>query len=782
MTAVAAPPAARTADGHRDPQDWRSPVLAVLTWMGAWAGTSGAGWLLAGCLVAGLAVAGLGWRLRRWLVAAAAAVLVVAAGIGGLRVWVAGLGPVPEWARQEAVVVVEARVGSGQTSDAGRGGPVWSAYATLVGVEGRGEAWVSGATLRLIASGELAGAWAAVPTGATVRAAVRLSPAAVDEPVAALARARGSPDLVAAPSALDLAVSAVRNGLRESVSGLPAGPRALVPALVVGDTGLMTADLQADFRTTGLLHLAAVSGANLTLLLAAMLWVAARWGVTGWWRRGVAVVGVVAFVLLCRAEPSVLRAAAMGVVGLAALGWGGARQGLRYLSWAVMGLLLVDPWLCRSVGFVLSVCASGGIILWADRWAGLLAWAPRWLAEGVTVPIAAQLATQPVVTAISGQVSLVGVVANVLAAPLVGPATVLGFVAAGLSVVSLPVAGVAGWLAGGFAQALCWVAAACAALPGAAMVWPAGPVALLVLTACCLAVLLGLPHLLRRRWLVVAMVVAMVVVLARPVSSPGWPPEGWQVVSCDVGQGDATVIAAGQGRAIVVDAGPEPKLVDRCLDQLGVTEVAWLVLTHLHADHVGGTAGVASGRRVDNLLFSGVTAPESGWRLVQSALPGVPRTVATPGMVVVAGTVQLVVLAVRPFTATTDGDTGDNADVNDSSIVMRVTSGRLRIVLSGDVEEAGQDNAVNTSPDLSADVLLVPHHGSAHQSPAFLDAVHESVALVSVGLDNDYGHPAARTITTVEGTGARVYRTDRNGSIAVVRQDGQLVVTTERGG
>ncbi len=751
-------------------------------WLGAWAGTSGDGWLLDGCLVPGLVVAGLGWRYRRWLVTAAAVVLLVALGFGALRVWVAGLGPVPEWARQGAVVVVEARVGSGHTSSAGRGGPIWTAYATLTGVEGRGEAWASGATVRLSASGALCADWAAVPTGTTVRAAVRLGPAGVDEPVVAWARARASPEVVAAPSPLEAAVTAVRQGLRHSVAGLPAGPRALVPALVVGDTELMTADLQADFRTTGLLHLAAVSGANLTLLLAAMLWVAARLGVSGWWRRGVAVVGVVVFVLLCRAEPSVLRAAAMGVVGLAALGWGGARQGLRYLSWAVMVLLLVAPWLCRSVGFVLSVCASGGIILWAGRWAGLLAWAPRWLAEAVTVPIAAQLATQPVVTAISGQVSLVGVVANVLAAPLVGPGTVLGFVAAGLSVVSAPLAGGVGWLAGGFAQALCWVAAACAALPGAAMVWPAGPVALAVLTACCLAVLLGLPQLFLRPWLAVALVVAMVVVVLRPVTSPGWPPDGWQVVSCDVGQGDATVVAAGNGRAIVVDAGPEPGPVDRCLDQLGVVEVSWLVLTHLHADHVGGTAGVASGRRVDNLLYSGVTEPASGWTLVQSALPGVPRTAAVPGMVVAAGPVRLAVLALRPFTATTEGDTGDNSDVNDSSLVMRVTSGGLRIVLSGDVEEAGQDNAVNSVPDLSAEVLLVPHHGSAHQSQGFLGAVHESVALVSVGADNDYGHPAARTILAVEGTGARVYRTDQDGSIAVARQDGQLVVTTEHGG
>ena len=776
-------PAQPQADGDR--RDWRPPVLAAAMWLGAWAGTSGNGWLLACCLVSGAAAGWLGWWRGRWLVVAAGLVLVAAVGIGLLRVWFVGVGPVPAWAREGAVVVVEVRLGGGHTSDASRGGPVWTTSATLVRVEGRGEAWTSGTTVRLSASGELARAWEAVATGSTVRTAVRLSPATADEPVAAWAHARASPQLIAAPPPGDAAVSAVRQGLRAAVAGLPPGPRALVPALVVGDTELMTADLQADFRTTGLIHLAAVSGANLTLLLAAMLWVAARLGVTGWWRRGVAAVGVVAFVLLCRAEPSVLRAAAMGVVGLAALGWGGGRQGLRYLSWAVVGLLLLDPWLGRSVGFVLSVCASGGIILWADRWASLLDWAPRWLAEAVTVPIAAQLATQPVVTAISGQVSLVGVVANLVAAPLVGPGTVLGFLAAGLSVAWLPLASVVGWAAGGFAQALCWIASAGASLPGAAMAWPAGPAALGVLTACCGAALVGLPQLLRRPWLVAAVLAAMVAVLLRPVSAPGWPPDGWQVVSCDVGQGDATVAAAGDGRAIVVDTGPDPESVDRCLDELGVTEVAWLVLTHLHSDHVGGIAGVVSGRRVDNLLFSGITEPDPGWRLVQAALPAVPRTVAVPGVVVAAGPVRLAVLAVRPSRATTPGDTADTADnseANDSSIVVRVTSGELRVVLAGDVEEAGQENAVSAAPDLSAEVLLVPHHGSAHQSEGFLAAVHESVALVSVGANNDYGHPAARTIASVQGLGARVYRTDQSGSIAVTRRGGELLVTTERTG
>jgi competence protein ComEC len=761
--------------------DWRSPALAAGMWAGAWAGTSGSSWVLGCAAGAALVLAGLAWWRGRWLVAALAVAVAAAAGVGGGRAWFADVGPVAEWARQGAVVTIEARVGGGRTSEVGPGGPMWFADATLVAAEGRGEAWTSGAVVRLSASGALTSAWAAVPAGATVRAVVRLSPAAADEAVSAWARARAAPEVVSPPRPLDAAVSSVRAGLRQAVAGLPPAPRALVPALVVGDTDLMPADLQADFRTTGLTHLTAVSGANLTLLLAALLWVAARLGVVGWWRRGVAVVGVVAFVLLCRAEPSVLRAAAMGVVGLAALGWGGARQGFRYLSWAVVGLLLADPWLCRSIGFVLSVCASAGILLWASRWAGQLAWLPPWLAEAITVPVAAQLATQPVVTAISGQVSVVGVVANLCAAPLVGPGTVLGFLAAALSVVSPPAATVVGWLAGGFAQGLVWIAQVGSSTPGAAMSWPAGPVALGVLALACVVALAGLPLLWRRPWLVGLVVAGMVLVLVRPVPVPGWPPERWQVISCDVGQGDATVIAAGPGQAIVVDTGPEPALVDRCLDQLGVTEVPWLVLTHLHADHVGGVAGVASGRRVDHLLYSGITVPASGWRLVEDALPDVPRTVAVPGMVVAAGGVQVSVLALRAL-VDVNAVGEDSADQNDSSIVMRITAGGLRVILAGDVEEAGQGNAAAATPDLSAEVLLVPHHGSAHQLPAFLDAVDETVALVSVGKDNDYGHPAARTVATVGATGARIYRTDQHGSIAVARDAASLTVTTQRTG
>jgi ComEC/Rec2-related protein len=189
-----------------------------------------------------------------------------------------------------------------------------------------------------------------------------------------------------------------------------------------------------DFVSTGLTHLTAVSGANLTLLLAFLLTMA-RWaGVRGWWLRVVGLAGVIIFIALCRTEPSVLRAAAMGLVALAALGSGSRTAGVRNLAVATMILLLVDPFLSRSIGFALSVLACAGIVWWSRRWTMIInQWLPHIIAESIAVPLAAQLATTPLVAAISGRVSISGLAANALAGPFVGPATVLGFAAAGVS-------------------------------------------------------------------------------------------------------------------------------------------------------------------------------------------------------------------------------------------------------------------------------------------------------------------------------------------------------------
>ncbi|WP_345714298.1 ComEC/Rec2 family competence protein, partial [Kineococcus glutinatus] len=224
----------------------------------------------------------------------------------------------------------------------------------------------------------------------------------------------------------------VLTALREVVAQRPADQRGLLPALVVGDTSAMPAALEADMRATGLAHLTAVSGSNTTLVCGAALMLARGIGLGRRTRLLLAGAVLAGFVVLARPEPSVLRAAAMGAVGLLGLLGGRPGRGLPPLLAAVVALLVVDPWLGRQYGFALSVLATGGLLVLAAPWARWLRarGVPGWLAAAVAVPAAAQAVCGPVAAMLQPGVNLLAVAVNVVVAPAVAPATVLGLLAA----------------------------------------------------------------------------------------------------------------------------------------------------------------------------------------------------------------------------------------------------------------------------------------------------------------------------------------------------------------
>ncbi|TXL61849.1 DNA internalization-related competence protein ComEC/Rec2 [Aeromicrobium terrae] len=556
----------------------------------------------------------------------------------------------------------------------------------------------------------------------------------------------------------------VRTGVRHAVAHTGRDPAALVPALVDGDDAAVSDRMREDFRRSGLTHLMAVSGTNLTIVLAVVLVLARSAGVR---RAGLIVLGglaVVAFVLLARPDPSVVRAAGMGVVGLAALGLG-SRGGLRALAVAIIALLVVDPTLSRSVGFVLSVCATAGILVGTRPLAGRLGrWMPRWCALAVAVPIAAQLACTPALAAISGQVSLVAVPANVLAGPLVAPATVAGLAGGLLDVVSPPLARVPGTVAGWCAAAIVAIAHHAAALAGASIAWR-GPWWLLLLVVPVVFVLVW--RLSARPAVVLGLMLGLAVGMWRP-PQVGWPPEGWLMVACDVGQGDATVIDAGGGAALVVDAGPDPAPVDRCLDRLHVKRIPVAVVTHAHADHAGGWSGLVDDRPVGRVLVGPSGGPR-GWHGVVSAV--------STGDGFAVGRLDVEVL--WPPAGAAPPDRSDGSAMNDASVVLRVTVGATRLLLSGDLEPDAQDELLRLHPDVAADVMKMPHHGSSRQSDGFFDAVGARIATISAGEGNDYGHPAAAALHLLREHGVAWWRTDTDGDVAIVRRAGHLRVVTQ---
>ncbi|MEU2558586.1 ComEC/Rec2 family competence protein [Streptomyces longispororuber] len=605
--------------------------------------------------------------------------------------------------------------------------------------------------------------------------------------IAAVLRVRGdrAPRVIGEPSAAQRFAGELRGGLREATEGLSPDARALVPGLVIGDTSRVEPELEQAFRATDLTHLLAVSGANLTIVLALLIGppgtahraerrgLAPRLGIP---LRTTAVLGgalTLGFVIVCRPEPSVVRAAACGLVVLLAIATGRRRSLIPALATVVLVLVLYDPWLSRSYGFLLSVLATGALLTLAPRWSAALRrrGVPGRLAEALAAAAAAQAVCAPVVAVLAARVSLVAVPCNLLAEFAVAPATVLGFAALALAPVAMPVAKACAWGAGWPAEWIAGIARTGAALPGSGVDWPGSWSGALLLAVVTVVVVLVGRRLIRHPWWCAACALLLCVVIVQPPPVTrviaGWPPPGWRLVMCDVGQGDALVLAAGSGAGVVVDAGPDPLLVDRCLRSLGVTRVPLVLLTHFHADHVAGLPGVLRGRSVGVVQTTGLGEPPGQVAFVraQAAAHGVPLTRAVAGERRRTGALDWQVLWPPPEPAP------DPEGPNDASVTLLVRVEGLTLLLLGDLEPPAQRDLLRTPAGAAlgrVDVLKVAHHGSAYQDPALLRRAGPRLALISCGADNSYGHPSPRTVGALRAVGARVLRTDTDGAIAVV--------------
>lgn len=751
--------------------------------------------------------AGRVWRPGARATAAAAALLCAAAGAAtaGLHAADVRSGPVPGLARDHTRVEAEVTVTSDprQTRPQVRGDHS-TPVSLLLDAEIDRLTAPGGAVTRLrtpvlvmVAPGDAAAQWRLLLPSTKIRLSGRLAPPRHEgERLAAVlgTDADDAPRIIGRPTHLQRTAGELRAGLRKATDGLEPDARALLPGLVVGDTSRVPPELHDAFKATDLTHLLAVSGANLSILLFLLIGppgtalrserggLAPRLGIS---LRMTALTGggvALAFVLVCRPEPSVLRAAACGLITLLAIGTGRRRSLLPALAAAVLLLVLYNPWLARSYGFLLSVLATGALLTLAPRWSSALQRhrVPPRLAEALAAAGAAQAVCAPVVVVLASRVSLVAIPCNLLAEFAVAPATVLGFAALAVAPVAMPVAELLAWAAGWPVGWIASVARHGAGLSGAEADWPGGWPGAALLAGLTVVVVLSARRLARHPWVCSAAGLLLVLAVLRPVPltriMTGWPPPGWAFAMCDVGQGDAMVLAAGEGTGVVVDTGPDPRLVDRCLRDLGITRVPLLVLTHFHADHVRGLPGALRGRQVGAIQTTSLGEPAEQASFVRrtAAAAHIPVVPALPGERRRIGPLDWRVLW-PPADPRGTAPGFVTEEPNDSSVTLFVRSGGLTLLLLGDLEPASQQGVLRSYPALPrVDVLKVAHHGSAYQDPALLSSARPRLALISCGADNPYGHPAARTVKALGAAGAKVLRTDTDGAIAVTGAGAEL--------
>lgn len=694
-------------------------------------------------------------------------------------------GPLPELIAEAATVEVRGTVAAEPTA----AGERTRVVLALDQVRARGRESPAAAPVLVLGPPS----WQQARYGARVGATGRLVPTAPGDDVIALLIVHGGPRPLRSPGPADRAVGRIRTAFLEVTADLPGDSGALVPGIAIGDRSRMPDDLEQAMQAVSLTHVTAVSGAHFSVLSATVLAVVAALGSPRWLRGVAATVTLVGFVLLVHPQPSVLRAAAMGAIGLVALLLRRPSRALPALSVAVVVLLVADPWLARSFGFALSVLATAGlVVLTAPIRHRLGRVLPAWAAQAVAVPVAAQVMCAPVIVLLDPHVATLAVPANVLAAPALLPATVLGVLAALLApwwpsgaLVLAHGAGAGAWWIGA-------VARTGAAVPAARLPWPGGGGGALLL-AVGTAALLAVP--LVRSWrarrgeqvqggilrsaptrVAAALVPVVVVVALTRLVAPGAPhaPDGWWLAACDVGQGDALVARSGPRSAIVVDVGPPGTAAADCLDDLGVRRVDLLVLTHFHTDHVGGLDAVLARQQVSQVLVSPLTRPAGPARAALGALAdhGLSPQVAlvgSPGSTGRSGDVDWQVLWPDERNRPRAGP--DASVVNDSSVVLLLAGPRLSVLALGDLETPAQDALARalrrSGVRRPADVVKVAHHGSARQSPELARLLDAPIAVVSAGAGNDYGHPTDTALDLYASTARRVLRTDLCGTIVL---------------
>jgi competence protein ComEC len=669
-------------------------------------------------------------------------------------------------------VVVDVRVDATGTSDGNdfSGGLATRSLLRGAVVEAAGAAMEVPVTL--FADGAVS-----APPGAVVRARVRLHATAPPDSAASIGSVLGRVMVVLPPPPAQRIAASLRAGLVERTARLQGDGAALLPGLAVGDTSRVGPDLRQAMRDASLTHLTAVSGANCAVVTLAVFALGAALRLPRPLRIVSAGAALAGFVVLVTPQPSVVRAAAMAAVALVCALRGGHAAGPPALAVAVLVLLVLDPWLGWSAGFVLSAAATAGLLLLAvplaDRLARVL---PRRLALVLAVPVAAQAACQPVLVLLQPGIPVFGVVANLLAEPAAPVVTVLGLLACLLGPIAPPLASIAsvlGWLPAAW---IGLVARTVARFPQ--LGWPIGVVGAALAAVLLVAGVLMLARTAPRRVRAVGAVTTVLAVLVlagiavggvagRFVGTPG----DWTLAACDVGQGDGLVLNGGGGRYAVVDTGREDAPMAACLGRLGVGRIDLLVLTHWDADHVGAAASLAG--RVRTTFIGPMDRPAaastvSALRRGGSAIRQVRR-----GDVVQLGRLRLDVLwPPDPLGGIEPG--------NPASITLHVTGGGASALLTGDLGEEAQNAVLAAGPLPRVDVVKVAHHGSADQSPAFYTAAAASFGVVSVGAGNDYGHPTRRLLGILRATGTHAVRTDQDGLVLVSWRNGRVRVWSER--
>lgn len=549
-------------------------------------------------------------------------------------------------------------------------------------------------------------------------------------------------------------------------------------------SGLSDSSIYLDFQAAGLAHMIAVSGAHLTLVCGVIAAFLTRLKV----RRSILVatelVTIGCYLVVAAAPVSALRAAVMACTALMSFFVKRRKASLNALGLSMLALMVAHPQNCVSISFTLSVVATLGIIVFFPL---VSDWLADWLKpvhasirDTLSLTLTANLCTIPISAAMFSKVSLIAPVSNCICAPILLVTCTVGCVVLIVSCLFPPLSWVGIVVVHACSHVFCCVVNALASIPYACVAASVSMTSAVAISAvACFVLWLYWPRISVRAACVALTAVGAFAAVWIFVSAL---LTGTRIVMLDVGQGDAFLVQS-DGKTALIDTGNEPNRLLAGLAQYNVRHIDCVIISHSDDDHCGCLRELCSSVRVDAIILD-EWVPQCSCNKCANLL----RTsrdlldderVKTMGVGDTLHVGDVSLEAIWPDSFVDEGGNADSLCLLASADIDEDGSTDFTALFCGDAESDQLMRMVAKGRVPHIDILKVGHHGSKDAvGERLLNELQPSIALISVGAYNEYGHPAAQTLKSLEESGARVFRSDESGSVTCKLESSKLIVSS----